>query len=365
MTRQRNIIFLDYLRVIACFMVMAIHSAEPFYLGGEAPNITSIASRWDLFWITLTECICRVAVPLFVMASSYLLFPVRHSTSEFLRKRLVRVAIPCAVWSAAYVVAARGQFGRLAFNFPDEAGHLWFVPMILGLYMVMPILSPWVERITRRELQWWIALWLFTTSFPFLRSLREVVYGLPPFGAVPYLYGECPWNMFGAFHYVSGFIGYVLLGLWFKKFSAESNWAKTIGKSFPLWIAGATIIGVPFFFHIDKFPYQAPYAHAVKMEMSIEYCSVGVALTTIAAFMLVRKLNLCGAFYERLVRPVSAASYGMYLLHMFILPPLSAALIPRLDTPFAIIATATSTFLFSAVAALAVRKIPCVGKWIC
>ena len=32
---QNRIVFLDYLRVVACFMVMAIHSAEPFYLGGN------------------------------------------------------------------------------------------------------------------------------------------------------------------------------------------------------------------------------------------------------------------------------------------------------------------------------------------
>ena len=365
MTVQRRVVFLDYLRVIACFMVMAIHSAEPFYLGGEAPNVTSIASRWDMLWITLTECICRVAVPLFVMASSYLLFPVRRSTGGFFRRRLMRVVVPFAVWSVAYVVAANGQFGRLAFNFPDEGGHLWFVPMLLGLYILMPLLSPWAEKVSRRELRWWIALWLFTTTFPFLRSLWEVVYGSPSFGAVPYLYGECPWNMFGTFHYVSGFVGYMLLGLWFRKFASESTWAATAIKAIPLWIVGSAIIGIPFFLYVDKFPFDAPYAHAVKMEMSIEYCSTGVALTTLAVFMFVRKLNFGGRSYERIVRPVSEASYGMYLLHMFILAPLSAALIPRLDTPTAIIATAISAFILSAVSALAIRIIPCVGKWIC
>ena len=32
---RERIVFLDWLRVVACFMVMAIHSAEPFYLGGD------------------------------------------------------------------------------------------------------------------------------------------------------------------------------------------------------------------------------------------------------------------------------------------------------------------------------------------
>ena len=362
---KNRVVFLDYLRVIACFMVMAIHSAEPFYLGGEAPNVTAIANRWDMFWITLTECICRVAVPLFVMASSYLLFPVRRPTGEFIRRRLLRVALPFAVWATAYVVVSGGKLGQMLFNFPDEGGHLWFVPMLLGLYLLMPLLSPWAERVSERELRGWIVLWLFTTTFPFLRQLRELLFGAPPFGAVPYLYGECPWNMFGAFHYVSGFVGYMLLGFWFRKFATERSWAKTLARATPPWIAGIAVIGIPFFFYTDKFPFSAPYAHAVKMEMSIEYCSIGVALTTLGVFMVMRKFNFGGAFYKRIVRPISEASYEMYLLHMFILAPTSAALIPRLSTPIAISATALAAFALSAAAAILIRKVAHKAKHIC
>ena len=360
-----RIVFLDYLRVIACFMVMAIHSAEPFYLGGSDPNITHVANRWDMLWITVTECLCRVCVPLFAMASSYLLFPVSRPTGEFLRWRLLRVALPFAVWAAAYVWAADGAWGKLLFNFPEEGGHLWFVPMLLGLYLLMPLLSPWAEKVSRSELRGWLAAWLFTTTFPFLRRAWEMLYGAPSFGAVPYLYGECPWNMFGAFHYVSGFVGYMLLGLWFRKFSAERSWARTLAAAAPMWIAGVAIIGIPFYSYACKFPFSAPYFHAVRMEMSIEYCSAGVALTTIAAFMVLRKFNSGGAVYRFAVRPLSEASYGMYLLHMFILAPVSAALIPRLTTPLAIVATAAASFAASALAALALRRVPVVGKWIC
>ena len=363
--KKDRIPFLDYLRVIACFMVMAIHAAEPFYLGGEAPNVTAIASRWDMLWVTITECICRVCVPLFVMASSYLLFPVSRPTGEFFRRRLARVFVPFVLWATAYVLVAGGDVRRLAFNFPDEGGHLWFVPMLLGLYILMPLLSPWAEKVSKRELSGWIALWFVTTTFPFLRRLWELQFGAPPFGAVPYLYGECPWNMFGSFHYVSGFIGYMLLGLWFRKFAVERGWGRTLARALPLWIAGVAILGIPFFFYTDNFPFFAPYAHAVKMEMSIEYCSLGVALATLAVFMAMRKLAIGGMFYEKFVRPVSEASYGMYLLHMFILTPVSAALIPRLATPLAIFATAAATFTLSALAAILIRKIPLIGKWLC
>lgn len=110
---------------------------------------------------------------------------------------------------------------------------------------------------------------------------------------------------------------------------------------------------------------SAPYSTAVVMETSIEYCSLGVALTTIAVFMVFRKVNFCGWLYQKAVRPVSEASYGMYLMHMFILAPVSVALCRHLPTPLAILATAAVTFACSSLAAILIRRIPVVGKWIC
>ena len=365
--QKERVVFLDYLRVVACFMVMAIHACEPFYLGGDAPNITHIASRWDMAWITVTECLCRTCVPLFVMTSAYLLFPVGKSTGEFFRRRFVRIVVPFAVWAAIYVGWFGGaeSWGKLGFNFPDEGGHLWFVPMLLGLYILMPLLSPWAEQVGKKELKGWILLWFVTTSFPFLRRLWGCLYGEPPFGAVPYLWGECPWNTFGTFHYVSGFIGYALLGLWFRKFAPPLTRGRALGVSAPLWLAGAAVMGIPLFLFVRSFPFSAPYQAAVVMETSIEYCSAGVALTTFAAFLVARTFDAGGWLHQKVVRPISEASYGMYLLHMFILTPMSALLRPHLPTPLAILATAAATFAGAALAAILIRRVPVVGKWIC
>lgn len=366
--QKERVVFLDYLRAVACFMVMAIHSCEPFYLGGEAPNVTSIADKWDMLWIVITECLCRACVPLFVMTSSYLLFPVGRPTGEFFRRRFMRIVVPFAIWAVAYVAcfgSGAASWGKMLFNFPDEGGHLWFVPMLIGLYVLMPLLSPWAERVGSKELRGWIVAWLVTTSFPFLRQLWGSMYGEPPFGAVPYLWGECPWNAFGAFHYVSGFVGYVLLGLWFRKFAPSLDRRKARNIAMPIWIAGAAVMSLPFFFFVRSFPFSAPYQAAVVMETSIEYCSTGVALTTFAAFLVFRTFSSAGWFHRKVVQPISEASYGMYLLHMFVLAPVFALLRPHLPTPLAILATAAATFSCSALAAILVRRIPVVGKWIC
>ena len=363
-TSGGRVVFLDWLRVIACFMVMAIHSSEPFYLGGEAPNITFIANKWDAIWISLVESICRVCVPLFVMASSYLLFPLKRSTGEFFRRRLVRILVPFVVWVCAYVWWFGDSWGKACFNFPDAGGHLWFVPMLLGLYLLMPLLSPWAEKVSERELRGWLILWLVTTTFPYLRRLWTAIYGEPSFGAVPYLYGECPWNMFGMFHYVSGFIGYMLLGFWFRRFVPELSWRRTLAMAVPLWLAGAVVMGGGFYFRIPEFPCSKPYAFAVDLEMSIEYCSVGVAIAVIAAFMLIRKIKADGAFYRWIVRPLSEASYGTYLLHMFVLLAVFDAVRPHCNTPATICVTAVTSYVLASAAGVLLRRIPFVGRFI-
>ena len=83
MERER-IVFLDWLRAIACFMVIVVHSCEPFYLGGEG---TLIASLSDGLWVTFIDSMFRASVPLFVLASSYLLFPVKTDSRTFFKRR--------------------------------------------------------------------------------------------------------------------------------------------------------------------------------------------------------------------------------------------------------------------------------------
>ena len=363
-TVGERVVFLDWLRIIACFMVMVIHSCEPFYLGGAAPNVTFIANRWDAFWVSLVESVCRVCVPLFVMASSYLLFPLKRPAGEFFRRRLGRIVVPFLVWSCAYIGWFGDSWGKACFNFPDAGGHLWFVPMLLGLYLLMPLLSPWAERVRERELRGWLILWLFTTLFPYLRRVWSALYGAPSFGAVPYLYGECPWNMFGMFYPVSGFVGYLLLGLWFRRFAPELSWRRTLAVAVPLWLAGAAIIGGGFYFRISEFPCSRPYAFAVDLEMSIEYCSFGVAITVIAAFLLIRKVKADGAFYRRVVRPLAEASYGTYLLHMFVLLAVFDAVRPHCNTPATIFATAAATYALASAAGVLLRRVPFVGRFI-
>lgn len=390
-----RIVFLDWLRVFACLMVMVVHACEAFYFNDVGE--TCFRSLGDARWAVGIDSACRASVPLFVMASSFLLFPLKRSTGDFFRRRLVRVVVPFLIWSLVYIVwnawtpetgvdgsVLVGNLKRLAFNFPmTTGGHLWFVPMLLGLYLLMPLLSPWAERATEREVRGWLLLWLLTTTFPFLRKLWSVLFasgvdaasgtfwahtfGNAAFDDLPFLWGECPWNAFGTFHYVSGFFGFLLLGFYFRKFLPELSWKRTLAWALPLWGIGYAIVGAFFYFRIPfdgTFPLTRPYALAVDLEMSWEFCSFGVALTVLGYFLILRKFDFAGWFYAHLVRPVSEASYGVYLMHMLILAPVMGAYRQVLSTPAAIFATALTTFACASLVAVAVRRIPVLGRFV-
>jgi len=356
-------VFLDYLRVVACLMVILIHCCEPYYIGDAGR--CQVATVADAFWVTVVETLCRVCVPLFVMTSAYLLFPVKRSTGEFFRRRSVRVALPFLLWCVFYSLVYASPCLRILFNFPDAGGHLWFVPMLLGLYVLMPLLSPWAERVSARELRGWIFAWLVTTLLPFARKLSFVLFGEPSFGSVPYLWGEAAWNPFGTFYYISGFIGYMLLGFYFRRFGRTLSWGETLRRALPLIVVGSAGMACGFYFRLGgQFPYDAPYARTVDLELFIEYCSTFVALAVIGWFLIFRKFNGAGVLYRRLIRPLSEASYGTYLVHLAILVTLLPFFKSRFPTPIAIVSLAAVTFVCASTVSLVGRRIPRIGRWL-
>lgn len=365
MNVRERVVFLDYLRVIACFMVMVVHSVEPFYFDGDG-NL-HIANHADAIWVSLMDSVARACVPLFVMASGYLLFPLKRPTGEFFRRRLSRILVPFVIWAALYTWRFGGRWIELPFNFPSVGGHLWFVPMLFGLYLVTPLLSPWAEKAEEKDVRGWLLVWLFTVTFPFLRRLTTVLSIAPSFGSVPYLYGECAWNGFGAFQYVSGFLGYQLLGFYFRKFVPQLSARRTLLAGVPLFLGGLVIMAGGFYLRIPgggSYPVHRPYAAAVDLEMSLEYCGLGVAAATAALFIIIRRCTATGWFYRWIVSPAAKASYGTYLMHILVLLPIMELVKGRVATPVAMIGVAFLTFVITTLISVSLRRIPFLGRWL-
>lgn len=374
------------MRVVACLMVMTVHSTEPFYIGGEGARILT---AMDARWVSMSDTFVRACVPLFVVASSYLQFPLHYSTGEFLRRRMLRVVVPFAVWTLVYALYwghAGENLSSLLLNFNYAAGHLWFVYMLVGLYLLMPMLSPWAERVGKRELQFYLLLCLLTTLLPFVRAWAggnpPVIYGptgIPNPARYP-LWGEASWNPYGLFYYFSGFVGYMLLGLYLRRFVGPLSWLRTLAIALPAWLVGFAICYLGFLWAVEAdaqgvYPVEGPTGMVAAWETTWINDTLSVALMTIGWVLVFRKITSQGSFFRRILLPVSRASYGMYLCHMIVLAAVSGwlrtALGTGLDgqlgiwtTPVQILSTALLTFLVTALFCVAVQRIPRLGKWI-
>lgn len=379
--------WIDWMRVAACLMVMIVHSTEPFYLGGEGSRILT---EGDAYWSSFFDSFVRACVPLFVVASSYLQFPLHYSTGEFLRRRAQRVLVPFLCWSIVYALAwgePVDNFRSLLLNFNYAAGHLWFVYMLVGIYLLMPMLSPWAERVGKRELQFYLLLCFATTLIPFVRALAAdgaapVIYGptgIPNRALYP-LWGEASWNTYGLFYYLSGFIGYLLLGLYLRRFVGNLSWGKTLAVALPAWLVGFAICFGGFIVMVmndagGQFPIEGPTGLAAAWETTWINDTAGVFLMTIGWILVFRKINAGGWFYRNVLLPISKASYGMYLCHMIALAFFSGWLRESLGTgvngqlgiwttPVQILLTALITFATVALFCVAVQRIPKLGKWV-
>lgn len=331
---EERIHFLDGMRAIACFMVIMVHSCEFFFIDGSSIGIRSLNDGW---WVSAVDSAFRCSVPLFVMISAYLLVPVMGPIGRFFRKRLVRVVIPFAVWSLLYATLpylwgsmsgreVTGSLLHLAWNFNGASGHLWFIYMLIGLYLFMPVLSPWLEKAGKKAQQAFLLLWFASTFFPYIRSCCGEVYG------------ECYWNEFNSLWYFSGFIGYVVLAHYIRH-HLEWSARKSILIGLLLYAVGYYITASIWY---DRIPTSTELQ---ELELSWRFCTPNVVLESFGAFVLIQGLFSYKKRASRLIAKVSRLSYGIYLMHIFLLNAFYQLLEGRLSTPVTIATVGTATFL--------------------
>lgn len=331
-TTGNHVVWLDVVRFVAMFTVVCCHSADPFnFYPGEPPaNIGEIQ-----FWGAAYGAFLRPCVPLFVMITGALLLPVRQETSVFYKKRISRVFWPFLIWSIIYNLfpwitgllglkpevildffpysgeeVTRQSLGvslsyiaQIPFNFSLLAVHMWYIYLLIGLYLYLPVFSAWVEKASDKGKLWFLAAWGVTTLLPYYYEFVS-----------PYLWGSCSWNSFGMLYYFAGFNGYLLLGHYLSK--QDWSWSKTLTISIPILIVGyaVTFFG---FRHMTALPECTPE----QLELFFTYNSLNVVLMTIPFFMICKKVTVRNLTIQRLLANLTVCGFGIYMIHYFFTGP--------------------------------------------
>lgn len=133
--KKKRLVYLDLIRVIATFSVIVIHVfATDFYVNIGSYNWFISALGCNLF---------RWASPLFVMISGVIfLQPTKEvSYSILLKKHIPRLLLAYVFWNLVYILyryLVIGQELSVGLFYPHF--HLWYIPMIIGVYLLIPIL---------------------------------------------------------------------------------------------------------------------------------------------------------------------------------------------------------------------------------
>lgn len=184
---KKQIVFIDYIRVVACFLVMLVHASENFYAAdasGLAGNVSMLANESNRFWVSFYDgALGRICVPLFMVVSAFLLVPMKEGLTmhAFYKRRFMRILPPFIVFQLLYtfIPAMLGQWTwdealhglwMLPFNFSPMAGHLWFMYPLISLYLIIPVVSPWLEKSTAKEELTFIGIFILSTFIPWLHT---------------------------------------------------------------------------------------------------------------------------------------------------------------------------------------------------
>ena len=283
---MKRIVFLDYIRVFACFLVILVHASENFY---GAPGSTDmagpqsfLANEVDRLWVSVYDGFSRMAVPLFMIVSAFLLAPMKEEQSmwQFYRQRCLRILPPFFIFMILYSTlpmlwgqidgeTSMKDLSRIFLNFPTLAGHLWFMYPLISLYLFIPIISPWLRKATAKEERFFIGLFVLSTCMPYLnRWCGEV-------------WGQCFWNEYHMLWYFSGYLGYLVLAHYIR---VHLTWNRS--KRF-----------------------------TVVIEIGWAFCTINCVLLTTGTFLMFTCIKRPQA--PKLVTETSKLSYGMYLMHIF------------------------------------------------
>ena len=326
-TAKQRIIYLDFLKVIAIFLMVANHCVD---------NVTPAerALPWYNLWGSVYNSFTRPAIPLFMMVTGILLLPTKMDMGSFYKKRISRLVIPFLVWSVLYNLfpwftgllncdpetihvffkwADTSQaFGdalrnilMIPFNFSAFAVQMWYVYLLIGIYLYIPVFSAWVEKSDKRSQRIFLAIWAVSLFVPYLRNyLTEN------------LFGECSWNEFGLFYYFAGFSGYMLLGYHLVKYPLQMSKVSKYALAAIAFAIGYAVTLIGF-----KNATAVEGQSEAMVELFFTFCSPNVALMTFAIFLIDKDLRFENKRVNRFISQFSICTFGIWMCHYLFVGP--------------------------------------------
>ena len=305
-TKSKRIFYLDALRATAILCVILIH------VTGFIPKIADFSTAMFYtpfgFWELFANNSFRIGVDLFLMLSGALSLGRDWEIKDFLARRLPRIINPFVFWAIVgplIMVLLSYFFEPVTFvtdfepltiltviyqTFLCESpsfSHYWFFWMILGTYLIMPIINRWLYHSKLKEAEYFLVLWIVNTIFDYTLMI------------------DCPVKL----SYFTSPIGLVVLGYYLRHTKRRIFNHKLLAilmiilPMFIMLYYSYDVLGTEQFFKFNR------YSILPIIEVTGVFC----------LFKCSQRLKNPNEYFRRFITAVAACSYGMYLTHcMFI-----------------------------------------------
>jgi surface polysaccharide O-acyltransferase-like enzyme len=314
-----------------------------------------VVLRWQKIpyadWMAgnIYNVIARSCVPLLFMVSGALLLPRQESIPDFYRKRFQKVIFPFLFWSVLYLISKENGFPGMSLpvvvkgiimtilSRPAEY-HLWFMYELFGIYLLTPVFRLLVASTQEDHLWYFMGIWFV---FGPLQRLLEFLFNF---------------QFIFDLGYLTGYIGYFMLGYLL---------ARITYKKWMLWTAGFVYLAAAFFTGYITLYYTQI---AGKLVDYFQYLlGINIVFLSVPAFIL---LKAAGDSIFSVPRPrlakfavgLTSASFGMYLVHVFVLNYLRTISISPIDGPsiYMVPVTTILVFIISWIIIAILQKIPII-----
>ena len=300
--KRQRIPYLDILRVLACLLVILIHT--PIRQYDTYYNTPSVAGA---VYTVLVAVNCN----LFFMITGALLLPVTMTGRRFVKRRLRVILPPLLVWTLVYLL----EHALLLHNFTPRLltsilfhpveGLLWYVYVLLVIYMTLPLVSRCIDAIGKRGVEIVLVLWVLSSFIPYQHGIFMEA-------------SQYSHNMFGAF---ANYYGYVLLGYYLHRyglplFTREHGWKWAL-----LLLFG--IVVMPMF----EFLVQGRFGITWQQHLDTITNDISVNDIALATLLFAVVQRFAPQRYDKVKSPMTATwwpllskcTFGIYLSQMIVL----------------------------------------------
>lgn len=337
---------LDLLRILACFMVIVIHVAA--YLWYDVPYNSFEFKVYNFY-----DSIVRSAVPLFIMISGvfFLKESKKKNLKSIYKKNIFKLVIIFLIWSLIYflynIVVRNNSYDLKSFVevFISGPFHFWYIPTIIGLYVISPILSKITKCADRKTFKYLFIIFMFSCICKTISSLSF----LPYIKYINMILSKLPIDI------ICQFYSYFLLGYFLYNFDISDKQEKRF-----------YILGIISVFCCMILTYITSKYNNVNTISFYNEFSIFTFFEAVALFLFFKnKSFISEKIYSDRITKIANCTLGIYLIHIIVMYTLFDFNIIRItdfNPILSIPMISCLIFLICLVIVYLIKKIKGVGK---